>query len=329
MKIIVGIAWGGFSSEHDISKESGATVFNTLKNSSYELYKIHITKESWLVTDLEENCFTLNKDDFSFIKDEEHITFSVIVNMIHGAPGENGQLAALLELLNIPHTSCSSYVAALTYNKRDCLSVARSHKIRTAKYYTLNQGDSFSVKEIEKVVGFPCFVKANRAGSSFGVYKVYALEELSKAIEKAFKEDSELLIESALNGREVSVGVIRWKGEIMVLPITEIISENDFFDYEAKYNGKSQEVTPAQIPKKWEQKINRLSKEIYQTMKLDGVVRSEFIIENDIPHLLEINTVPGMTPQSIIPQQLKSAGISLKEYFEELIEQAVIKKTYL
>ena len=329
MNTVVGVAWGGFTSEHDISKKSGATVFNALQNSSHEVFYIHITKTDWSVSDAAENEYNLDKADFSFTKKGKKITFDVIINMIHGAPGENGQLAGMLELLQIPQSSCSSYTAGLTYNKRDCLAVARSLNIPTARFYTLDQGDDYNTETIEQAVGFPCFVKANRAGSSFGISKVYNAKELPLAIENAFKEDHQVLIEAALVGREISVGVLKWKKEIKVLPITEIISENDFFDYEAKYEGKSKEITPAQLPEGWTEAAVTLSKKIYQKMGLEGVTRSEFIFENGIPHLLEVNTIPGMTLQSLIPQQLEADGISLLEFLEELIAEALRKKEYL
>ena len=329
MDTVVGVAWGGFTSEHDISKKSGNTVFNELKSSSHQVYKIHISKNDWNVTDDLENKYVLNKADFSFVKENQKLTFEVIINMIHGAPGENGQLAAMLELLQIPQSSCSSYTAALTYNKRDCLAFARSLNIPTARFFTLDQGDVYSLEAIEKAVGFPCFVKANRAGSSFGIYKIYKKKDLNLAIEKAFEEDTQILIEAALEGREVSVGVLKWKNKIKVLPITEIISENDFFDYDAKYKGKSQEKTPAQIPLAWTQAVTVLSKEIYEKIGLEGITRSEFIFENDIPHLLEVNTIPGMTLESIVPQQLESEGILMLDFLEELIAEALRKKEYL
>ena len=329
MNTVVGVAWGGFTSEHDISKKSGAAVFGVLQKSDHQVFYIHIAKENWSVSDGVGNEYKLDKADFSFVKEGAKITFDVVLNMIHGAPGENGQLAGMLELLGIPQSSCSSYIAGLTYNKRDCLAVARSLNIPTARFYSLDYGDDYSLEAIEKAVGFPCFVKANRAGSSFGISKVYAAAELPAAIENAFKEDTQVLIEAALIGREVSIGVLKWKNEIKVLPITEIISENDFFDYEAKYEGKSEEVTPAQLPEDWTEAAVALSKKIYEKMGLEGVTRSEFIFENGVPHLLEVNTIPGMTLQSLIPQQLEADGISLLDFLEELIQQALKKNEYL
>ena len=213
--------------------------------------------------------------------------------MIHGDPGENGQLAGYFELLNLPHTSCSSAMAALTYDKRNCLVVTDSFGIPSAKRMIFNEGDSVELDEIINTVGLPCFVKANRAGSSFGVYKVSEKTELNSALEGALKEDNELLIEAALEGREITVGVLERKGKIEVLPITEIITENDFFDYEAKYEGKSQEITPAKLPLEWEKAAKKMAEKIYKTMGLRGITRTEFIFVDGVPHLLEINTIPG------------------------------------
>lgn len=326
MKKIIGVASGGFTSEREISKKSGQVVFNTLLDSSYECYQIDIALDQWTVEDATGNTYSLQKGNFGFTIDGQEKQFDCIVNMIHGAPGENGQFAGYLEMLNIPHSSCPTDVAALTYNKRDCLTVASAMGIPTAKRYRLNQGETISLDAIENKVGFPCFVKANRAGSSFGVYKVYDKKELMPAIEKAFEEDHQLLIESALEGREITVGVLEWKNDVHVLPITEIISENDFFDYQAKYEGKSTEITPAQLPTEWEASAKKMAKQLYIQMGLKGISRSEFIFQDGVPHLLEINTIPGMTLQSIIPQQAEAAGISLLNLLLGVIETSLAKK---
>lgn len=322
----IGIACGGFTSEVDISFKSGQVVFETLSSSDvYECYLVTIEAEEWKVKDRGGNSFPLNKD-FTFHKENEILNFDAVVNMIHGAPGEDGILAAYLQLLNIPQTSCDAYTAGLTYNKRDCLSVAKNLNIPTAKSYSLDLGQPINEKEILDRVGLPCFVKANRAGSSFGVFKVNDSEQLTPSIHKAFAEDNQLIIESALVGREVTVGVLEWEGEIKVLPITEIISENDFFDYEAKYLGKSKEITPADLPEQWQVEIELLAKSIYLKMGLHGITRSEFIFHEGIPHLLEINTVPGMTLQSIIPQQIEAEGLSLLAVLEGVIKSCLLKK---
>ena len=327
MKKIIGVVSGGYTSERGISQKSGQVVFEALLNTPFECYHIDIAQEAWTVRDANGTQHEINKSDFSLLVNGENKSFDCVVNMIHGAPGENGQLAGYFELLNLPHTSCSSAMAALTYDKRNCLAVTDSFGIPSAKRMIFNEGDSVELDEIINTVGLPCFVKANRAGSSFGVYKVSEKTELNSALEGALKEDNELLIEAALEGREITVGVLERKGTIEVLPITEIISENDFFDYEAKYEGKSQEITPAKLPLEWEKAAKKMAEKIYKTMELRGITRTEFIFVDGVPHLLEINTIPGMTLQSIIPQQAEAAGISLEDLLTDLIETSISKKT--
>jgi D-alanine-D-alanine ligase len=267
----------------------------------------------------------INMSDFSIAINGEIVHFDCVFNAIHGAPGEDGFMQAYFELLDIPHTSCGMYQAALTFNKRDCLNVLKAYDIPTAISYPLNKGDNVNAKAILDRVGLPCFVKANRAGSSFGVTKVHKIEALQSAIDIAFEHDDELIIESFLDGTEVSVGVLRYQGEVLVLPITEIVSENDFFDYEAKYLGKSEEITPARISKKQEDNVRTMAKSIYEILKMDGFSRSEFIFKGDTPYFLEMNTVPGLTEESILPQQAACAGISLSELFTNAIEEALAK----
>ena len=319
----VGIVCGGFSSEFEISIQSGKAVFLNLDRKLWEVYLITIDASNWTAVDDHDNRFRVSKVDFSLNRENKQIKLDVIFNAVHGAPGENGQLAALWELLQIPFTSCDSYNAALTFNKRDCLSVLRDCKVPTAKHFSLDKRDAVYLNKILNVVGLPCFVKANRAGSSFGVFKVNHLNEFQSAITNAFKEDSQLIIESALEGREVSVGVAEFKNKIQVLPITEIISENDFFDFAAKYEGKAQEITPAYLPESWQAQIEKWSTLIYKKLGLKGVVRSEFIFVENTPHLLEINTVPGFTANSIIPQHISAMGIELSDFFSYLLQTAL------
>lgn len=319
----VGVVCGGFSSEYEISIQSGKTVFSNLDRNLWETYLITIDSSDWTAIDDHNNKYIVSKGDFTLNDGQKNLELDVIFNAVHGAPGENGQLAALWELLEIPFSSTDSYNAALTFNKRDCLSVLRAWNVPTAKYFELNQGDPVDLEKIQKTVGLPCFVKANRAGSSFGVYKVNSVNELEGSIKEAFKEDHQLLIETALEGREVSVGVAKFNDTIEVFPITEIISENDFFDYAAKYEGKSQEITPAELPEHWQKAVENWSWLIYKKLGLKGVVRSEYIFVDGIPHLLEINTVPGMTAKSIIPQQLNAMGIELSDFFSYLLQTAL------
>ena len=321
----VGIVSGGFTSEYNISILSGKTVFEELDRELWEVYLITLNKSEWKAEDDQNNIYKVNNGDFTLQNNETIVKLDVIFNAVHGAPGENGQLAALWELLKIPFSSCDSYTAGLTYNKRDCLSVLRELKVPTAKYFSINEGTTINEDLILATVELPCFVKANRAGSSLGIYKVTTKKELIPSVEKAFEEDSQVIIESALEGREVSVGVAAFRGGIHVLPITEIITNNDFFDYAAKYEGKSQEITPAEIPNKWKELVEHWAKSIYISLDLKGVVRSEFIFVNGIPHLLEVNTVPGITRKSIIPKQVEAMGIKLSQFFSYLLLQTLAK----
>jgi D-alanine-D-alanine ligase len=232
-------------------------------------------------------------------------------------------MQSYFKLLGIPQTSCDAYQSALTFNKRDLLSVLKPYGIKAAISYYLNQGDPIHEDDIIQKVGLPCFVKANKAGSSFGISKVYKKEDIKKAIENAYQEDDEIIIEGYLEGIEVSVGVIKYKGKTKVLPITEIVSENDFFDYEAKYAGKSQEITPARISEIQEKKVIEAARKAYDVLKMKGFSRSEFIFIGDEPFMLEMNTTPGLTEESILPQQAQAAGISLTALFENAILEAL------
>jgi D-alanine-D-alanine ligase len=321
----VAIIMGGYSSEYQISLTSGGVVYQYLDKTKYNPFKIHIFKEKWVyVNELNEE-FPINKNDFSIELNGKKITFDVVFNAIHGTPGEDGLMQAYFELLGIPQTSCDYYQSALTFNKRDLLSVLKPYGIKTATSFYLNLGDEINSEKIIETVGLPCFVKPNKSGSSFGISKVKTNDELLPAIENAYKEDNEIIIESFLDGVEVSVGVINYKGKVAVLPITEIVSENDFFDYEAKYLGKSKEITPARISEELKFKVETVAKRAYEVLKMKGFSRSEFIIVNNEPYMLEMNTIPGMTTESILPQQAAAAGISLTELFDNAIELALAK----
>lgn len=319
----IAIIMGGYSSEYKISLVSGNVVYTFLDQSKFKGYRIHVFKEKWVYVDANDTEFHVDKNDFSTTINGTKITFDAVFNAIHGTPGEDGLMQAYFELLGIPQTSCDYYQAALTFNKRDLLSVLKPYGIKTATSYYLNKGDLIDTAEIVNKVGLPCFVKPNKSGSSFGISKVKTAAELPIAIEVAYKEDNEIIIESFLDGTEVSVGVINYQGKITVLPITEIVSENDFFDYEAKYLGKSQEITPARISDEMTQKVGEIAKRAYEILKMKGFSRSEFIIVNGEPHMLEMNTIPGLTTESLIPQQAKVAGISLEDLFTNAIELAL------
>lgn len=324
-KKVVAVVMGGYSSEFEISILSGTVVCDSLSKNDYEVYPVHITRDGWFFKSENGATFDVNKADFSFSNGQKTVKPDVVFNAIHGTPGEDGLLPAYFELIGMPHTSCNYYQAALTFNKRDCLSVLKSYGVHCAKAYYLNKGDEIKLDEIVKTVGLPCFVKPSRSGSSFGISKVKTIEELPAAIDFAYKEDREILIETCLVGTEVSVGVIQYKGEILVLPATEIVTENEFFDYEAKYLGQSEEITPARIPDEVWQRLKAEAKRIYELLNMTGLSRSEYIIQEGVPHFIEMNTNPGLSPESIIPKQARAAGISLEQLFGNLVEQAFKK----
>ena len=314
---------GGFSSEFDISIKSGNVVYQYLDKERYKAFRIIISKESWYYLDEDDQKYPVKRSDFTVDLGEDNIKFDCVFNAIHGSPGEDGILQAYFDLIGIPQTSCGYYQAALTFNKRDLLSVLKTYGIKSAPSYYIDKGDPINTERIVERVGLPCFVKPNKSGSSFGMSKVYEASDIPRAVDKALEEDDEVIIEAFLDGTEVSVGVIRYRGETKVLPITEIVSENDFFDYEAKYEGKSEEITPARISEEQARLVSETVKKAYEILKMRGYSRSEFIFQGDIPYMLEMNVTPGLTEESILPQQAGAAGISLPDLFESAIEDAL------
>ena len=319
----VAVLMGGFSSEKDISIKSGEVIFNNIDRSKYNPFKVIVEKNRWYYKDKNQDRHNVCLDDFSITLDEGKINFDLAFIIIHGSPGEDGLIQSYLELKEIPYTGSNSYVSSLTFNKRDCISILSKYNIPSAKSIQLNFGESFSIENIISELGLPCFVKANRSGSSFGVFKVNKKEDLNDFIDKAFDFDNEILIESYLNGTEVSVGVMNYKDEIKVFGVTELITENDFFDYDAKYNGKSKEITPANISVKQQKLVSELSVKIYKKLGMRGFTRSEFIIVENEAYFLEINSIPGMTNKSIFPKQAKIQGISIKDLCNEMLSQAL------
>jgi D-alanine-D-alanine ligase len=322
----VAVAMGGYSPEFEISLNSGAVVCDALDSSKYNVIPVHILKDGWYALDPDGTRYPINKEDFSFTRNDSRITPHVIFNTIHGTPGEDGFLQAYWNLLGIPQTSTGFYEAALSFNKRDCLSVLKQFHIHCANSYYVNKGDTIPSEEIIKKVGLPCFVKPNRAGSSFGVSKVNEMDMLIPAIEKAYAEDHEVIIETALKGVEVSVGVYKSNNNVVALPVTEIVSENEFFDYEAKYLGQSEEITPARISEEETELVQNEAKRIFNLLNMKGITRAEFIIQKGKPYFLEINTTPGLSAESIVPKQVREAGMTLTEFFGMLIEEAGVKK---
>ena len=314
---------GGYSSEVEISLQSGNVVYENLDKEKYDLYRLHILQEKWVYMDENNAEHPVNIEDFSITVNGYKVKFDCVFNAIHGHPGEDGTILAYFDLLQLKYTSAPFYQMAVTFNKRDTLSFLKPYGINIANSFYLNKGDGIDHEGILKKVGLPCFVKPNRGGSSFGVTKVKSSEELIPAIVRAFDEDDEILIEAFLDGVEISVGVIEYDSNIKVLPITEIVSENEFFDYDAKYLGKSQEITPARISEIQQLNVENAAEKIYRSLNLNGLSRADFIIVGDDPYFIEMNMVPGITAESILPKQAAAAGISLKELFGNAIEMAL------
>lgn len=317
----LGVIMGGYSQEREISLKSGAQVIRHVDATRFKVYAIDISKEGWFC-EVDSNRVAIDRADFSVTLHGEKISFDLIFNAIHGTPGEDGILQAYFDLLGIKYTGSNSYISALSFNKRDLLSVTSDLGIPRAKHLSLNKGQTLSSEEIEHV-GFPCFVKANRSGSSFGVYKVKTEEELKQAILDVFEMNDELIIEEHLEGIEITVGVIPGENGPQVLPMTLIKTEHEFFDYQAKYLGESEEITPAPIDPSLEKRLTQYASKIYQDLGFKGATRSEFIIREGIPYLLEVNTTPGLTEQSILPQQARCADISEARLFDRLINDAL------
>ncbi len=321
----VAVTMGGYSDESVISLRSGQLILNNLDKNKYTIYEVHILKEGWYCM-IDGEKYPINKADFSITKDNNHIKFDVISNTIHGTPGEDGHLQAYWELLGIPYTGCDFYQSALTFSKRDTLSVLSKFDIPKAKSIYITKGQTIDPEKVADELGLPFFVKPNQSGSSLGVSRVADLKDFQKALDFAFAEDKDILIESQLKGREVSVGVMKYKGETKVMGITEILSENDFFDYEAKYLGKSTEVTPADLTPETENLVKETAKKVYESLNMAGFSRSDFIIMDGIPHFIEINTNPGLSPQSIFPQQAAHAQALMSDLLDNEIELALARK---
>lgn len=322
----IAIIMGGYGNESNISLQSGEFILNHIDYKKYNPYKIFLLKNKWVHIDNNGNEYNINRHDFSLKKEKKNIKFDVVFNIIHGDPGENGCIQAYFELLNIPYTGSNFYTSALTFNKNYCLNILKTFGIKTAPSFFISKKKEINIDIILKKVGIPCIVKPNRSGSSIGITKVTEKEKLLFAIKKASYEDTEIIIEKFLYGIELSVGVLEYKNMIKVLPITEIISNNDFFNYEAKYFGQAKEITPARISNKIEKKVSILSKKIFLLLGINGFSRSEYIIVNDIPYLLEINTIPGFTKESIFPKQLNIANLSLTNIISDMIQKALNKK---
>src|SRR5690554_181810 len=322
-KIRVAVAMGGYSGEYEVSLGSGRVVSANLNKDKYDIYPIIISERGWFYSPKDNVEIPIDKADFSFMVENKKIIPDVVFNTIHGTPGEDGYLQAYLALINIPQTNADFYPAALSFNKRDCLSVLKNFGVHCANSYYLNKDIPYDTHTVSTTVGLPCFVKPNRAGSSLGISKVKTLDELAPAIEKAFETDDEILIETALVGTEVQVGVYTYQGREVALPTTEIVSHNEFFDYNAKYHGESEEITPARISEEDTERVQKEAVNIHRILKMKGITRTDFIIQNGTPYFLEMNTNPGISTESIVPKQAREAGLSLEKLFDILVQEAL------
>ena len=327
MKKKVALVTGGLSSEAQISYKSAKTVMNALDKNVYDVYLIDIHPTGWWYENIVGEEVAVNKADFSIEEGGEKITFDVALMCIHGTPGEDGKLQGYFDMIGLPYTSCDTATSALTFNKRYTVAVAGFGGVHVAKSLHLFAEVPTSPAQILAHLKLPVFVKPNNGGSSLGISKVNTEAELAPALEKAFKEDTQVLVEEFISGREFTIGVFKSKGILTVLPITEIQTENEFFDFEAKYQGKSKEITPAQISETMLADLTSAAKKVYATLNCRGVVRIDFIYDESASkaYMLEVNTVPGQSEASVIPQQVKAMGWNLTDFYATIVEDAISK----
>jgi D-alanine-D-alanine ligase len=325
MKKKVALVTGGLSGEAQISYKSAITVNSNLDRNKFEVYQIDINPSGWWYTPENEAPQKVNRDDFSITDGGVKINFDVVLLCIHGTPGEDGKLQGYFDMLGLPYTSCDAATSALTFNKRYTVAVAAFGGISVANSMHLFKHTPVSPENILSKLQLPVFVKPNNGGSSIGMSKVTSADALAPALEKAFKEDTQVLVEEFISGREFTIGVFKTKGALQVLPITEIETSNEFFDFEAKYQGKSVETTPALISETMQSQLEAAAKRVYEVLNCRGVVRVDFIYneQKGLPYMLEVNTVPGQSAASVIPQQVKAMGMSLQEFYTSIVEESL------
>ena len=320
----IALITGGYSSEAEVSLRSAAHVKSMFDKSVYNVELIIISQDEWV---LERNGqrFVVNRNDMTVNTENGILRFDAAYILIHGTPGEDGKLQGYFETIRMPYTGCGILASAVTFNKFACKTYLSSYNIPTAKAILVRKGDKSDPNKIAEELGLPCFVKPNNGGSSYGVSKIKSADDIKNALESAFDHDNEIIIESFIEGTEITCGLLRKGSEIVVLPITEVVPESEFFDYEAKYKGKSKEITPARISEKVRAECERLSCTIYEALNCRGIVRIDYIVRNDVPHFIEVNTIPGMTEQSFIPQQVTCMGWPLTDFLTCQIEDALAR----
>lgn len=320
----IAVIAGGDSSEYIVSVKSGANVFNAVDTSKFTPWLVQMREDEWIIIKDEEKIAEVDKSDFSFQFENKKITFSFAYITIHGTPGEDGILQGYFELLNIPYSTCNVHASSLTFNKWFCNNYLRSFGVTMAKSLQISKGDEINATEIIETLGLPVFIKPNAGGSSFGITKVKTLEEVVPAIKKAWKESNEALMEEFIEGTEFTCGLVKIGEDKIIFPVTEVLTDNEFFDFEAKYTpGAAEEITPARLPKDLFEKCQQLSSEIYDFCECAGIVRIDFILKENKFYFLEVNTTPGMTATSFIPQQINAMGLTLKEIISRIIDNGL------
>lgn len=323
----IAIVAGGDSSEVVVSLKSAEGLKSFIDSEKYNTYIVTIVGKEWNVEISETEKFPVDKNDFSFTQNGVKTVFDFAYITIHGTPGENGILQGYFELLDIPYSCCGVLSAALTFDKFTCNHYLKGFGVKVADSLMLRKGQSISDDEVDEKIGFPCFIKPNVGGSSFGTTKVKSKEQVQPAISNAFAEASEVMIEKFIQGTEITCGIYKINGKETVFPITEVVSENEFFDFDAKYKGQVQEITPARISDSVAQRVEKLTSAIYDILNCKGIIRVDYILSdnNEVINLLEVNTTPGMTATSFIPQQVKAAGLDMKDVMTEIIENEMGK----
>jgi len=325
-KLNIALLMGGDSGEYEVSIGSAGVIKKFLDKERFNVYPLLIRANEWLYQSEDLNNIPVDRNDFSLSLKGQKIRFDCAFIAIHGTPGEDGKLQGYLDLAGIPYTSCDLTTSAITFNKYFCNDLAIRYGMNVAKTILLRPGDSWNAGELIASVGLPCFVKPNKSGSSVGVTKVQDPAGFEQAIRKAFENDDEVLVQELIRGREMACGVFRYQGKIRVLPVTEIVSKNDFFDYEAKYtSGMAEEITPAVISPGEAAECSRMTAFLFEKFNCKGVVRFDYFLSDGKWCFLEVNTVPGFSEGSIIPKQALAAGFSLLEFFGMLLDEAMRK----
>lgn len=324
MKKTIAIVAGGDQSEVVVSLKSAQGIKSFIDNNTYNVYVVIIQDNSWRVQLPDGQELPIDKNDFSFTLCGNKVNFDCAYITIHGIPGEDGKLQGYFELINMPYSCCDVLSAAITFNKFTCNNYLRGFGVKSAESIMLRKGQKADGQAVVDRLGLPCFVKPNIGGSSFGVSKVKAASEVEAAVEKAFAEGDQVIIESFMQGTEITCGVYKTSQKEVIFPITEVVSYNEFFDFDAKYKGQVEEITPARISDELTERVQKLSSAIYDILGCKGIVRIDYIItDGEVINLLEVNTTPGMTATSFIPQQVKAAGLDIADVMEDVIEHAI------